>query len=155
MRFRLKTAWIALFAMFAVWTAQPAWTQEENPPRAAHKDKAAKDKADADKEQADDDDEPAKLLTMKDIIRMRRSKMSPDEIVEKATDQGVAFEVTPVLERQLRRMGFKPEQIEALKEHGPRPKERRKARPIVPGKWLKTTDAQRDRTRATSPRSAR
>ena len=152
MRLCSKTAWIALFAMLVVCTAQPAWTQEQNPPPAAHKDKAAKDKAakdkaDADKDDADDDDEPVKLLTMKDIIKMRRSKTTPDQIVEKATEQGVEFEVTPVVERQLRRMGFKPDQIQALKEaHGPQTK-KEKPGPIVPGKWLKTSDAQRDHTR--------
>ncbi len=147
MRFCTKKTWLALLAMAVLGAVQAACAQDEEQPRAGRNGKAAPAKGQA------DDDQRAKLLTMKDFLRMRHNKMSPDDIVEKAKQQGVAFEVTPPIERQLRRMGFKPEQIEAIKDsYGPRPKEEKtggeeKPAPIEPGKGLRTTDAQRDRTR--------
>jgi hypothetical protein len=150
MRFCTKKACGVLLAMAVLATVQAARAQEEKPddnttPR------ARRDKADADKKQADD--QPAKLLTMKDVIKMRRDKLSHDDIVGQAKQQGVAFEVTPTLRLKLRRMGFDDEQIAAMKDsYGPRPKPKKTAAenpdPIEPGKGLRTTGAYRDRVRA-------
>ncbi len=94
------------------------------------------------------DDKP---LSMRDIARMRHQRLSPDKIVEKATEQGVSFAVTPGNEKQLGRLGFTPEQIDAIKEAvAPRAKaeggEASKPAAIVPGQGLKSSDAERDGT---------
>ena len=94
------------------------------------------------------DDKP---LSMRDIARMRHQRLSPDKIVEKATEQGVSFAVTPGNEKQLGRLGFTPEQIDAIKEAAaPRAKaeggEAGKPAAIVPGQGLKSSDAERDGT---------
>lgn len=86
-------------------------------------------------------------LTMRDIARMRYQKMLPEKIVDKATQQGVAFPMTPANEKQLARLGFTAEQIAAIKEaSAPRSKEEQAdaGKPIVPGESLRSTDAQRD-----------
>ena len=57
-----------------------------------------------------------KPLTMRDIARMRHDRVPPDKIVEKAEEQGVGFAVTPGSEKQLARLGFTPEQIDAIKQ---------------------------------------
>ena len=81
-------------------------------------------------------------LMMRDISQMRRDRVSHREIVEKATEQGVGFEVTSSALNQLRRLGFSPDQITAIKDaYSPRTK----AEPVVPGQGLRTTDTQRDR----------
>ena len=148
MRFCTKRAWSALIAVAVLGTVQAAWAQDDDAPRAQRGGKATPAKKHG------DDDQEAKLLTMKDIGKMRHDKMSNDDIVEKAKEQGVAFEVTPAIRQRLRRMGFDDDQIAAIKEcHGPRPKPDKaegeeKPGPIEPGKGLNTGDAQRDQTRA-------
>lgn len=91
-----------------------------------------------------------KPLTMRDIARMRHDRVPPDKIVEKAEEQGVGFAVTPGSEKQLARLGFTPEQIDAIKQaSAPRAKSEdgnaEKAAAIVPGQGLKSSDAERDR----------
>jgi hypothetical protein len=91
-----------------------------------------------------------KPLTLRDIARMRHDRVPLDKIVEKASEQGVGFAVTPTVEKQLARQGFSAEQIEAIKQaSGPRAKAEdgnaEKAAPIVPGQGLKSSDAERDR----------
>ena len=84
-------------------------------------------------------------LTMKDIAAQRRQKVSCQRIVEKATARGVAFEATAVVQNQLRRMGFKPDQIDALKDSYSPPAKADDAAPLVPGQGLRSTAAQRER----------
>jgi hypothetical protein len=88
-------------------------------------------------------------LSMRDIARMRHDRVPLEQIVEKATERGISFGVTPGVEKQLARLGFAAEQIEALKSAGtPQAKTDReaaeKAAAIVPGEGLKSTDAERD-----------
>ena len=91
-----------------------------------------------------------KPLSLRDIARMRHDHVTPDQIVEKAADQGVDFSVTPGIEKQLSRLGFTPEHIEPIKQAGtPEAKAEResakKAVAITPGAGLTTSDEQRDR----------
>ncbi len=80
-------------------------------------------------------------LTMDDIAQMRRQHVAPDKIVQQATERGVKFEVAAAERGKLRHMGFKPAQIDAIKDaHG----EAGKVGALVPGQGLRTTDAQRD-----------
>jgi hypothetical protein len=103
------------------------------------------------------DQDDAALLTMRDIARMRRQGLSHEEIAEKAARQGVGFEVTPAVQNQLRRLGFKPDQIQSIKDSskdvakdssgaGKKAAGGDKPAALVPGQELRTTDAQRDTT---------
>jgi hypothetical protein len=94
-------------------------------------------------------------LTMRDVNRMVRQHVPYAQIVDKASEQGIAFEVTPAVQNQLRRMGFAAEQIAALQRAFTPPAKPGKAEkgkadkeepdePIVPGQGLHTSDAQRD-----------
>jgi hypothetical protein len=83
-------------------------------------------------------------LTMKDLARMRQGRMTPAQIVDKASEQGVGFEVTPAVQNQLRRMGFKPDQIASLRAISNPLGKTDKPGALVPGQGLRTTDAQRD-----------
>ena len=49
---------------------------------------------------------------------------------------GKSFEVTAEVAAELRRLGFRPAQIDAIKESSPEP--------LVPGKWLTTSDERRN-----------
>jgi hypothetical protein len=89
-------------------------------------------------------------LTMRDVNRMCRQRVPYADIVGKATEQGIAFEVTPAVQNQLRRMGFNAEQIAAMQQAftprdqpGKNDKEE-PAEPIVPGQGLYSSEAQRD-----------
>ncbi len=77
-------------------------------------------------------------LTLKDIQRLRDQGVATERIVEKVAEQGRAFEVTAEVVEELRRRGFRPVQIDAIKASSPDP--------LVPGKWLTTSDEQRNRT---------
>jgi hypothetical protein len=90
-----------------------------------------------------------KPLSMRDIGRLRHERLPPDKIVERASQQGVDFAVTPGIAKQLGRLGFTADQIDEIKQAaGPRAKaeggDADKAA-IVPGQGLKTSDAERDR----------
>ena len=144
MRYFPKLAWSALFAIMVFWTVLVAWADEQEPPKADHKAKASAAKGKA------DDGQQAGLLTMKEVKRMRRERETPAAIAEKAAQQGVGFEVTAAVEGQLRRMGFKPDQIAAIRDARVQPNAAvgaGKAGPVVPGKGLRTTDAQRDQVK--------
>ena len=93
MRFCLKTAWIALFAMFAVWTAPAGLDAGGEPPRAAHKERRPRTRRTPTRSRPTTTSRP-ELLTMKDIMRMRHEQDVARRIVEKAKQQGVEFEVT-------------------------------------------------------------
>jgi hypothetical protein len=86
---------------------------------------------------------------MRDVARMRHDRVPPKTIVQKATEQGVDFKVTPGIEKQLDRLGFDADQIDALRQaSAPREKPAggaaEKGPPIAPGEGLPSTDAQRD-----------
>ena len=76
-------------------------------------------------------------LTLKDIHRLREQRIAPERIVEEVAEQGRAFNVTAEAAEELHRQGFSPLQIHAIKESSPDP--------LVPGKWLTTSDEQRNR----------
>jgi hypothetical protein len=75
-------------------------------------------------------------LTLKDIQRLREQRIAPERIVEKVAEQGRAFDVTAEAAEELRLQGFSPLQIHAIKESSPDP--------LVPGKWLTTSDKRRN-----------
>lgn len=77
-------------------------------------------------------------LTLKDIQQLRRQHLAPERVVEKAAEQGRSFEVTAEVAGELRRLGFRPAQIDAVKESS--------TEPLVPGKWLTTSEKRRNRT---------
>jgi hypothetical protein len=89
-------------------------------------------------------------LTMRDINRMCHQHVPFAEIAGKATEQGIAFEVTPAVQNQLRRMGFSAEQIAGMQQAFTPPAKPGKhekeepAEPIVPGQGLHSSEAQRD-----------
>ena len=75
---------------------------------------------------------------MKDIQRMRRQRMSPEQVADSVAEQGRGFEVTPDIVRQLRGLGFRPAQIDAIKESS--------REPLLPGRSLATSDEEREDT---------
>ena len=78
------------------------------------------------------------LLTLEDILRLRRDHVSFDDIVDQAGERGIGFEVTTAIANQLRRLGFRSAQVDSIKES---PTEA-----LTPGKGVPTTDEQRDKT---------
>ena len=56
---------------------------------------------------------------MEDIQHMRRQRMSPEQVVENVAERGRDFEVTEEVVKSLRRLGFRPAQIDAIKEAPP------------------------------------
>jgi hypothetical protein len=78
------------------------------------------------------------LVTLKDIMRMRHDRVPHDQIVDKVAERGLGFEVTATIASQLRRSGFRPAQVDAIKDS---PTE-----PLVPGKGLPTTEKERNQT---------
>jgi hypothetical protein len=102
-------------------------------------------------------------LALRDIARLRQQRVPLDKIVDKAAEQGIAFAVTPGVEKQLARMGFSPEQIDTIKQSAvPRGKadeekpgnkkagkekadKAEKPAAIVPGQGLSLRENERDR----------
>ena len=82
-----------------------------------------------------DPNEKDARLTVKDIQRLRRQHVPLDQIVDNVAEQGRAFEVTADVARQLRRLGFRPAQIDAIKEAA--------TEPLVPGKSLTDDDEEK------------
>lgn len=83
-------------------------------------------------------------LSMRDIARMHHERVAVDTIVERVTEQGVSFTVTPGIEKQLVRLGFQSEQIDAIRQASePRPKEAQNAPAIEPGKELPSGEEER------------
>jgi hypothetical protein len=135
-------------ALAAAWPLLPAYGQQKRPIRP--KPDAAP--AATGEQSAEDDTRPPEgdaqaapgtaasaggkdtRLTLEDIQRLRRQRMTAEEVAEKVAEQGRAFEVTAEVVGQLRRLGFRPAQIDAVKESS--------AEPLTPGKWL-TTGSQR------------
>jgi hypothetical protein len=66
---------------------------------------------------------------MRDIARMRHDRLPAKTIVQRASDQGVDFKVTPGIEKQLARLGFDADQIDAIRQASV---SREKARPEEP-----------------------
>src|SRR5260221_5506396 len=61
-----------------------------------------------------DESAPSKPLAMRDIARMRHDRVPVKTILQRASEQGIDFKVTPVIEKQLARLGFNADQIDAL-----------------------------------------
>lgn len=99
-----------------------------------------------------------KPLSIREITSLRHDRVSTETIVERASDRGVSFAVTPAIENQLARLGFALEQIETIKQcvmtgasaekddseaaDGKAKGER--AAPTVPGKGLPSREEERD-----------
>ena len=126
MRLNHRALWMAWIALAAVWPLPPADGQEKGP---------IQPKPDAAAAKAGEKDT---RLSMKDIQRMRHKRMSPEQVADSVAEQGRGFEVTAEVVGQLRRLGFRPAQIDAIKESSPEP--------LLPGKWLTTSDEERDQT---------
>ncbi len=75
-------------------------------------------------------------LTLEDIKQLRQQRVASEQVVENVAEQGRGFEVTAEVAGQLRNLGFGPAQIEAIKESS--------SEPLVPGKWLTTSDERRN-----------
>ncbi len=125
MRLDHRVLWMTWIALAALGPLAPADGQEKPEPDAAP---AAAAKA----------DEEDTRLSMEDIQHMRRQRMSPEQVVENVAERGRDFEVTEEVVKSLRRLGFRPAQIDAIKEA---PSE-----PLVPGQSLSTSDEEREET---------
>lgn len=78
-------------------------------------------------------------LTLKEILQLRQ-KMQPDDVLGKALERGIDFEVTKAIQNQLGRLGFTPVQLENLNSaHGIEP-----LPPLVPGGQLLEDEAARE-----------
>ena len=75
-------------------------------------------------------------LSLEDIRRSRGKRTPPAMVVDMVAEQGREFEVTADVESELRTLGFHAAQVATIKDASPDP--------LVPGKWLSSTDAQRD-----------
>jgi hypothetical protein len=75
-------------------------------------------------------------LTLKDIEQLRRQRIAPEQVLENVAEQGRGFEVTAEVAGQLRGLGFQPAQIDAIRGSP--------AEPLVPGKYLITSDERRN-----------
>ena len=150
MRIRHCAIWAACIALVAAWPAPPAHGQQKDPARAtphATPAKTGEQPAEAEAPAAKSDasaagganaDAKDTRLTMMDIQHMRRQRLSPEQVVDNIAEQGRAFELTPENIVQLRRLGFRPAQIDAVKEAA--------TQPLSPGKWANTDDEQRNKT---------
>ena len=78
-------------------------------------------------------------LSLRELLQLR-PRMTPDDILGKALERGIDFEVTKPIHSQLAKLGFTPMQLESLKSaHGIEP-----LPPIVPGSQLLEDEATRD-----------
>ncbi len=125
MRLNHRALWMACITLAALGPLPPAEGQEGPKPDAA----AAK----ADKKDT--------RLTLEDIQKLRRKRMSPEEVADAVAEQGRAFEVTKEVAKKLRSLGFHPAQIDAVKEASDEP--------LVPGKGLTTSDEEREQVMKT------
>ena len=82
------------------------------------------------------DDEKDTRLTLKEIQQLRGRPMPAAEVAETVAERGRAFEVTAEVAGQLRGLGSRPPRSTPS---GKRPTSR-----WCPGKWLTTSDEQRD-----------
>lgn len=148
MRSHHPIARLILVAAAALSITLSAYGQGKTPTRPGRNGKPSNAE-----DQAAEKGEGSVPLTLDDIAKLRRQRVMQDKIVEKAAEQGVDFEVTPAERNKLRGMGFKPAQIDAMKDAYRPPAEPGKPDagdkpglpgPLVPGKGLRTTDARRD-----------
>jgi hypothetical protein len=128
MKPHIRATLVALIAPLLLFGAR-ANAQDETPANDAKSAKTVK--------------EQHHRLTIKDIARLRGQRVAHEKILEQAQERGVGFEISPAIGGQLRRWGFKPEQIDALRDCYGQPKAE-DAEPIVPGQGLRTSEAQRE-----------
>ena len=85
---------------------------------------------------------------MRDIARMRRERVPTKTIVQRASERGVDFKITPGIEKQLARLGFDVEEIDAIRDASatrekPKHGGTENGPPIVPGKELPAGETRR------------
>jgi hypothetical protein len=138
MRLDYRALWAACIALAAVWPLPPARGQQEGPIRPKPDTAAAQtgEQSTEDATKPPEGDGKDTRLALKDIQRLRHERVSPEQVVENVAEQGRAFEVTAEVAGELRRLGFRPAQIDAIKDSS--------SEPLVPGKWLTTSDEQRN-----------
>jgi hypothetical protein len=109
--------WIACIALAAAWPLPSAYGQQEGPIRP----KAGAAPAETD-EQSEGDGSGKKdtRLSMKDIQRMRRQRMSPEQVSDSIAEQGRSFGVTADIARQLRGLARARQLVTGLKTPIPR-----------------------------------
>jgi hypothetical protein len=126
-RRRSAILFFGLITVVSLGMAQAPATKKSTPPAAM---KPAETKA---------KDKESGPLNLRDVLQLR-SKMTPDDILGKALERGIDFEVTKPIYSQLSKLGFTPVQLENLKSaQGIEP-----LPPIVPGSQLLEDDATRD-----------
>lgn len=124
---RIAICWLGLLA----WATHSGLAQpSEKKPATPVAPKAGDPKAKA---------KDAGPLSLKDVLQLR-PKMPPDDILGKALERGIDFEVTKPIQAQLGKLGFTPIQLENLQSaRGIEP-----LPSIVPGSQLPDNDASRD-----------
>ena len=125
MRLDHRVLWMTWIALAALGPLAPADGQESPEPDAAP---AAAAKA----------DEEDTRLSMEDIQHMRRQRMSPSKSWRTSPSGDGTSRSRRRSSKSLRRLGFRPAQIDAIKEA---PSE-----PLVPGQSLSTSDEEREET---------
>ncbi len=125
MRMKNFSLWMAFIGLSAIGPLPAANGQEGG----------TRPKADAAPADADSEDT---RVTLEEIKQLRRTRVSREEIADVVAERGRAFEVTADAKQKLRSLGFRPAQIDAIKDASDEP--------LLPGKWLSTNDEQRDET---------
>lgn len=138
MRLHRSVEWVASIAALVLSLGWPAYGQFEKPARPDAKEgPGAAEKTEKDVP-----------LTISDITRMRGQRVSYKKIVEKVAERGVDFKLTAAIREQLRRLGFTANQIDEIKDayQGGGQDDPDGPGELVPGKGLRTSDAERDAT---------
>ena len=142
MRYFPKLAWSALFAIVVFWTVLVARADERSRLKLTTRPGVCGEGEGRRRPAGRPADNEGRQAA-------RRKRETPAAIAERAAG-GIGFEVTAAVEGQLHRMGFKPDQIAAIRDARVQPNAAvgaGKAGPGVPGKGLRTPDAQRDRVK--------
>lgn len=126
-RWRSATLVLGLMAAVSLGLAQvPATKKPASPAAPKSADAKAKEKESG-------------PLSLREVLQLR-PRMMPDDILGKALERGIDFELTKPIQAQLAKLGFTPVQLENLSSaHGIEP-----LPPIVPGSQLLEDEAARD-----------
>lgn len=129
---RSACLFLGLMAAVSLGFAQAPATKKPAPPAAP---KSAESKS-AETKAKEKESGP---LSLREVLQLR-PKLMPDDILGKALERGIDFEVTKPIYAQLAKLGFTSVQLENLKSaHGIEP-----LPPIVPGSQLLEDEAARE-----------
>jgi hypothetical protein len=152
MRLNNGALWIVCITLAAVWPLPPVRGQQESPIRpklgaappetdeqsAADGPKPPEGDAQAASDTAANADGKDTRLTLEDIQSQRRRRISPERIAEDVAERGRGFEITADITGKLLSLGFRPTQIDTIKNSSDEP--------LAPGKWLTTSDERRNQS---------